>query len=206
MNRYIPFLALSEDQSFVYPYYATWAHQRALKSLTAPPEKGPFFLGEVGIPWLGTVLHTAKALESTMSAVDSSFVSALTLWNYNPHHTQEKGDGWNLEDFSIWSPSLRSFRMPNAIRPYAMILAGKPVSMQWEPFKPTKSFTLVFDAIDVRSRTSIIFVPEIHYRGQKLRIHASDNGNVKHHWIQQIVEYTHNNNNNESRKILTITI
>ena len=218
MNRYIPFLALSEDQSLIYPYYAPWAHKSALKKLINEGKNGPVFLGEVGIPWLGTVQRTAIALEATMSAVDSSFASALTLWNYNPHHTLDKGDGWNLEDFSIWSPeTLLSFRMPNAIRPYAMVLAGKPVSVNWEPFKPNKPFTLVFDAAAEeegdgggggKSKTSVIFVPEMHYRGRKLCMKASDGGELKHDWINQLVEYTFTTTttfNNNKRKVLTVS-
>ena len=206
MNRYIPFLAISGDQSFVYPYFAPWAHRSALERLTTPTKAGPFFLGEVGIPWLGTIEHTSKALESTMSAVDSSFLSALTLWNYNPHHTIDKGDGWNLEDFSIWSPSL-SFRMPNAVRPYVMVLAGKPVSVQWNPFESNKPFTLVFDTTDTRSNASIIFVPEMHYRRSSLLMWASDGGELRHDWTHQIVEYRHKRGIGENkRKILTITL
>ena len=190
MNRYIPFLAISDNQSFIYPYFAPCAHRSALERLTTPANAGPFFLGEVGIPWLGTVEHTSKALESTMSAVDSCFLSVLTMWNYNSYHTIERGDGWNLEDFSIWSPSL-SFRMPNAVRPYVMVLAGKPVSMQWKPFEPNKPFTLVFDTTDTRSNISIIYIPEMHYRQSNLIMCASDGGELRHEWMHQTVEYKH---------------
>lgn len=188
MNRHIPFLALTEDQALVYPCHAASAHQRALKHLTAT--NGPFFLGEVGIPWLGTVTRTAEALESTMTAVDACFISALTLWNYNSHHTQEGGDAWNLEDFSIWDPAL-SFRMPTAVRPFVMVLAGRPVSMQWQPLKRGKPFTLVFDSTpDTRSNVSLIFVPEMHFRAG-LCLWASDGGELRHNWKQQTVEYRH---------------
>jgi hypothetical protein len=213
MNRYIPFLVLSADQSIIYPYYAPWAHKSALRRLTAHDDNnskaGPFFLGEIGIPWLGSVEHTAKALESTMSAVDSSFISALTIWNYNSHHTIEKGDGWNLEDFSIWSPSL-SFRMPNAVRPYVMVLAGTPVSMQWEPFKPNKPFTLVFNAssTDMISNTSIIFVPEMHYNSSSsLIMWANDGGVLVHDWTRQVVFYKHKIQIGEvKQKVLKISV
>jgi hypothetical protein len=207
MNRYIPFLALSDDQSIVYPYPATRAHKHALERLTTPVETGPFFLGEVGIPWLGSVGTTAKALESTMTAVDSRFLSALTMWNYNAHHTQERGDGWNLEDFSIWDPNL-AFRMPNAIRPYAMVLAGKPVSMQWEPSAQSKTFTLIFDLHDdVRSDTSLIFIPEMHYRRSSLSAWASDGGRLKHNWTQQTLEYRHTREKGDSRrKVLRVSM
>jgi hypothetical protein len=206
MNRYIPFLALSDDQSIVYPYPATKAHKHALERLT-PSAGGPYLLGEVGIPWLGSVRNTSQALEATMTAVDSRFLSAATIWNYNAHHTEEKGDGWNLEDFSIWSPARSCFRMPNAIRPYPMVLAGKPVSTQWLPFNKDKPFTLTFDVTDdTRSDTSLIFIPEMHYRNTHLVIWTNDGGCVKHDWMQQTVQYKHRRDAGASRrKVLKIS-
>jgi hypothetical protein len=203
MNRYIPFLVLSDNQNFIYPGYAPIAHERALQNLT-PEGKGPFFLGEVGIPWLkGGVGSTCRALESTMAAVDARFISATAIWNYNPYHSTEKGDGWNMEDFSIWNQSL-SFRMPTAVRPYAMVLAGKPVSAQWKPFSKAKRFVLEFDATSTASNVSLIFVPQMHYPSG-LKIWTSDNGNVFHDKRQQTVEYTHTRERGERRKRIIIT-
>ena len=206
MNRYIPFLALSDDQSIVYPYPAAQAHKRALERLMVPAA-GPFFLGEVGIPWLGSTQETSKALESTLAAVDTQFVSAVTVWNYNTHHSQERGDDWNLEDFSIWDPTL-SFRMPNAIRPYAMVLAGKPVSTHWDPFSPSKPFTLTFDVTDnTRSDTSLIFIPEMHYRSARLQMCANDSGSLRHDWARQTVEYRHRREaGTPRRKVVRISL
>ncbi|MFO0146220.1 MAG: WS/DGAT domain-containing protein, partial [Betaproteobacteria bacterium] len=85
MNRYIPFLALSDDQSAVYPYFAPWAHRHALERLTQPASAGPFFLGEVGIPWLGSVAHTAKALEATIHD-HAMAICATALRNWLARH------------------------------------------------------------------------------------------------------------------------
>ncbi len=118
----------------------------------------------------------------------------------------DKGDGWNLEDFSIWNPFL-SFRMPNAVRPYVMVLAGKPVSVEWEPFEPNKTFTFVFETSDARSNISVIFVPEMHYRRSKLCMWASDDGELKHNWTQQAVEYRHKREAGHfKRKVLKIML
>ena len=196
MNRYIPYLAISVDNSCIYPVHAPYAHRKALESIK------PFFLGEVGVPWLGTVQSTSYAMESTMVAVDACFIPALTMWNYNPHHTEEKGDGWNLEDFSIWSPDSSSFRMPTAVRPYVMALAGSPVSVKWDPFGSVKTFTLEFDAVDARSNVSLIFVPEMHYR-TGVKVWTSDNGEVTHDKRQQTIEYRHKHKG--GRKMVRIT-
>lgn len=215
MNRYIPFLALSTDQTVVYPVFASYAHRKALEHLSTPTLSGPFLLGEVGIPWLGSTQQTANALETTLAAVDASLrFSALTLWNYNPRHSQETGDGWNLEDFSIWNAAL-SFRMPNAVRPYVMVLAGKPVSMQWTPFSKCKTFILTFDIVDdTCSDTSVVFVPEMHYGStDHLCIWANDGGQITYDRTRQYVEYKHRRKDgqqaggkNRKRKVLQISM
>lgn len=210
MNRHIPFLALTEDQSLVYPCNAASAHARTIRCIaneTTRGKEGPIFLGEVGIPWLGTVAKTAAALESTMTAVDACFIPALTIWNYNAHHCAgQMGDGWNLEDFSIWDPTL-AFRMPTAVRPYVMLLAGAPVSMRWEPMQQGKPFTLTFDATSTcANSTSLIFVPEMHFRATGLCLWASDGGVLRHDWCAQTVEYTHRWDGAEKRKTVRISM
>jgi hypothetical protein len=203
MNRYILFLALSDDQSFIYPWYAPFAHERVLRNLL-PANSGPFFLGEMGIPWLkGGTRPTCKALESSMAAVDARFVSAITIWNYNPYHSRERGDGWNMEDFSIWNACL-SFRIPTAVRPYAMVLAGRPVAVQWKPFSRGKRFVLDFDAVPAASNVSLIFVPQMHYPSG-FKTWTSDGGNVYHDKRLQTVEYTHKWTLGVKRKRLVIT-
>jgi hypothetical protein len=182
MNRRIQFLAISESQSFVYPCIASAAHKQSLKTLAT---KSLCFLGEFGTPWIGEH-QTPLAFESTMSALDSAFPAASTLWNYNPCHSAD--DNWNLEDFSIWHQN--AFRMPTAVRPYAMVLAGKPVSMEWKPLKQGKPFVLVFDPADARSNVSLIFVPEMHFRSG-IQAWASDGGSVVHDWASQTLEYRH---------------
>ena len=61
-----------------------------------------------------------------------------------------------------------------------------------------------------KSKTSVIFVPEMHYRGRKLCMKASDGGELKHDWINQLVEYTFTTTttttfNNNKRKVLTVS-
>ena len=192
MNRYIAFMGISSDQSFVYPCYAPYAHRKALECLIPTQKnKGPIFLGEVGMTWLGSARKTARALEATLSAVDARFPSAVAVWNYNPRHSQEVGDGWNLEDFSIWSPALAAFRMPNAVRPYAMVLAGRPVAVEWRPGARDKRFVLEFEVTgNSNSNLSVIFVPRMHYTGG-VRVWTSDGGAVFYDERLQVVEYRH---------------
>lgn len=70
-------------------------------------------IGECGIPMdinrkkafdSGDYRHHTNFLDAVISALDSNLVS-FTLWNYNPANTNEFGDHWNGEDFSIFSPT-----------------------------------------------------------------------------------------------------
>ncbi|KAG8725591.1 hypothetical protein FRC12_024176, partial [Ceratobasidium sp. 428] len=72
----------------------------------------PTIIGETGVPinlyskqsyQTGDYTNQTKALDCSLNAADGSNVLSWTLWNYTPDNTHEWGDGWNLEDFSIWS-------------------------------------------------------------------------------------------------------
>jgi hypothetical protein len=89
-----------------------------------------------------------------------------------------------------------------------MVLAGRPVSTQWEPFSARKTFTLVFDVVDhTRSDTSLIFIPEMHFHRNRLHLWASDEGNLRHDRTRQTVEYRHRRGaGEEKRKVVVIEV
>ncbi|KAI8867875.1 glycoside hydrolase, partial [Ramicandelaber brevisporus] len=102
--------------------------------------------------------HSA-AIDGIIRAMDAN-LSSFTLWTYNPLNTNDEGDGWNGEDFSIVSlngtdldtdlpanhprneayKTLRAVR--GVVRPYAAKVAGEPQSMHFEPERQV--FTLTF--------------------------------------------------------------
>ena len=105
--------------------------------------------------------------------------------------------------------------MPNTVRPYVMVLAGKPVSMQWTPFSKCKTFILTFDIVDdTCSDTSVVFVPEMHYGStDHLCIWANDGGQITYDRTRQYVEYKHRRKDgqqaggkNRKRKVLQISM
>jgi hypothetical protein len=61
-------------------------------------------------PWFGLdplsfgdwTMHI-HALDNIIRALDNTLVS-FTLWNYTPQNNNARGDGWNDEDLSLWSP------------------------------------------------------------------------------------------------------
>lgn len=130
----------------------------------------PTIIGEIGIPY-DVNTHTASATgdfdkhrdlyHALISAMESCLVG-FTLWNYNPGNTVEHGDGWNREDFSIFTSDVPPAHLPDyrnakhekdevykggraidvVVRPYAAKIAGEPVRTSWDP--RTLRFELVW--------------------------------------------------------------
>ncbi len=112
----------------------------------------PLVVGELGVPG-----HLpAAALDRTLTAVEDARVSA-TIWNYTADHTAARGDGWNGEDFSIWSREAP--RPIEAVaRPYPRAIAGELVAYGFD--LGTRAFHLELDAAN---GVTEIFVPALHY-------------------------------------------
>jgi hypothetical protein len=71
----------------------------------------PTIIGECGIPFdldakrayrTGDFSRQARAFDAAMRALEANLAS-FTVWNYTPDNTNAHGDGWNDEDFSIFS-------------------------------------------------------------------------------------------------------
>jgi hypothetical protein len=80
----------------------------------------PTIIGEIGIPYdmdgraaygysnvgkrKGDYSTQQKALDASLSAADGPNVLNYTVWTYCPDSSHKWGDGWNMEDLSLWSP------------------------------------------------------------------------------------------------------
>jgi len=80
----------------------------------------PLFLGEFGAPADG--LRSAAYIDKLYTQLDASLVSAAQ-WNYTPHWSPQKKDGWNDEDFSIVDDRGR-LRPTYRVRAYPARIAG----------------------------------------------------------------------------------
>jgi hypothetical protein len=130
----------------------------------------PTLLGEFGMPFdlkggaayrSGDFSVHEKALTAYYDALDSHLLSA-TIWNYCADNTNELGDKWNDEDFSIYS---RDSGGPRALkgfcRPYAWKTAGTPLSMRFDGRRAL--FEYLYQADPGPEAPTEIFVPACHY-------------------------------------------
>jgi hypothetical protein len=138
----------------------------------------PTLIGEVGLAFnmngkeaYRTGDFSAQEAEARLlfAALDRTMVS-YTIWNYTPDNTNKTGDGWGVEDLSIYSLSHRTNpsdinsggRALNAIvRPYPVATAGKPLSIDFD--EKTKVFRYRFAAAPSISADTELFVPRYQY-------------------------------------------
>ena len=106
----------------------------------------PTIIGEIGIPYdmdgkraygytddgkyKGDYTNQQKALDASLNAADGPNGLNYTIWTYCPDNSHMWGDGWNLEDLSIWSPDdvqkKDTYRMEYAQASSAALLRRPP--------------------------------------------------------------------------------
>jgi hypothetical protein len=98
----------------------------------------PTFIGEFGVPFdmksgrafsSGDFSQQRRALDANFRALEANLLSG-TLWNYTPDNTNARGDGWNGEDFSIFSRDQRNGRggIPSRAMPAGGSFAGGKIA------------------------------------------------------------------------------
>ena len=144
LQRFVPWLAI--DPVTGWPgFNAGETRRRVVRRML---EHG-VVIGETGVCWMGA--HTDAAMDATFEALEAALAPAVLIWCYVPGHKTD--DGWNRENFSIWSD--QKLRITRAVRPYAMRVAGKPVRMAWEK----DVFVLEFNEChDVDSNETVLFL------------------------------------------------
>ncbi|RDB19404.1 hypothetical protein Hypma_013606 [Hypsizygus marmoreus] len=79
----------------------------------------PTIIGEIGTPfdmdakrsygwtdngrYRGDYTRQEKALDASLNGADGDNALNWTIWTYCTDHTHDWGDGWNMEDLSLWS-------------------------------------------------------------------------------------------------------
>jgi hypothetical protein len=144
----------------------------------AIPGGAPVVIGETGIPYdmnqrkaYKTRDYTSQiqAMDATMNALEANLVN-FTLWNYTSDNSHMRGDLWNGEDLSIYSPEDRSDptninsggrALEAVVRPYASAIAGTPVKMQYNV--ETGVFNFAFWHDNASTAPTEFFIPDYQY-------------------------------------------
>lgn len=193
-KRYIPGFALDLGRQravvglgAVRRHYAAEirAHQRHGETAMGG---APTLIGEFGIPFdlhgkvafrTGDFSLPTRAMERSYKALDDALASG-TLWNYTADNSNARGDGWNDEDLSIFSPDQRrdpadpdsgGRALAAVVRPFARATPGTPLLMEFAP--ASRSFQYRFRHDPAVAAPAEIFLPRLHYpRG--CRVEVSD--------------------------------
>ncbi|MCS6821586.1 MAG: cellulase family glycosylhydrolase [Microscillaceae bacterium] len=113
--------------------------------------------------------HINQALDFLLKALESQ-QQPYVLWNYTHNNRNDYGDGWNLEDYSIFSLSQRGkerdlytgIRAIEALaRPYPLFLAGKLTCLEFDYKKHI--LKIVFEHFEGVHAPTEIFLPEVHF-------------------------------------------
>ncbi|HZU86403.1 MAG TPA: cellulase family glycosylhydrolase, partial [Anaerolineaceae bacterium] len=172
----------------------------------------PTLIGEFGIPFdiggglafrTGDFTLQTVALDSSMITVETNMVSS-TLWNYSPDNTNKLGDGWNREDFSIFSrdqmkndgsPDDGGRALRGIVRPYPIATAGEPTRIAFSLL--SRRFELIFHHNPAVTAPTEIFVPLVQYpRGCHIEI---SDGRYVFDQAAQLLTYYHSEEKQEHK-------
>lgn len=176
---------------------------RLLRKVQKNLGKVPFLLSEFGIPFdlnrkkaykNGNFKKQKEGLERSFKAVEETLVSSI-IWNYTSVNSNEKGDLWNNEDFSIFSPD----QMKKPENPYSGI-RGKEAIVRPYPMKtPGTLSSYSFCALlghftcqfthDVKIEGPLeVFLPAIHF-GKGFEIQTSSGRHEIKYQEQKLLFY-----------------
>ncbi len=140
--------------------------------------EAPLVIGEAGIPFnleggrayrTGEFTQQVQALDDVLQALEASGAN-FTLWNYTPDNNNAAGDGWNGEDFSLFSRDQQigtgdfydgGRGLEAALRPYTMATPGIPLRTAFN--LEDKTFTYSFEFDPASRAPLVVFVPRWHY-------------------------------------------
>jgi len=175
----------------------------------------PTVLGEFGIPFdlnrkeayrTRNFTNQVRAMDRSFKAIEDNLVHC-TLWNYTADNTNERGDQWNDEDFSIFSRDQQidpadihsgGRALEAFVRPYAMRIAGEPLHMSYDLRK--RVFELSFHHNPQIKEPTIVFVPNVQYPSG-YTVDVSD-GSITKDLGSQALHYLHSKSQEVHRLVV----
>lgn len=210
VKRYVPGLALDLTRRGLVvglgPVERHFAHELRAHMRHGRERMGgaPTIIGEFGIPFdlnRRVALRTSdftvveRALNRSFRAIEDALVGS-TLWNYTADNSNARGDRWNDEDLSIFSPDQRrdpadlnsgGRGLAAVVRPYAMATAGTPLHMRFD--LRSRAFTYRFRHDPAVTAPTEIYLPRLHYP-HGCRVDVSD-GSYEIDLAAQRLRYVH---------------
>jgi hypothetical protein len=175
------FRLLTVESASMKPFVGPAALRRAVSSYLGTQERGPpVVIGEFGVPFdinrragyrRGDFAAVTRALSQHYDALDKHLMGA-TIWNYNADHDALRGDGWNGEDFSVYSRGSGADggrALLGFCRPYAERIAGIPRLMRFSARR--RVFELRFVPEPSIVEPTVIYLPRVQYpRGYSVEL------------------------------------
>ena len=119
---------------------------------------GPVMVGEIGVPWMGSI-DSEKAMDRSLTAAEDAGLRGLAIWCYGGG-SDLNDDGWNGENLGIYRNG--SLRVTTAVRPYPFRTGG--LLRQWGWDSQNGIFHAEFESHpDISVNESLFFIPEIHF-------------------------------------------
>ena len=150
----------------------------------------PTWVGETGIPFnldggssysSGDFDAQVEALDDSLQALEANLVG-YALWNYTADNNNLRGDQWNGEDLSIYSPAQQTGSgglndggraLEAVVRPHALVVAGEPLQMSFDI--KTKIFEFQFRPDPEVEAPTEFFVPSLQYpNGYRVLVTGGD--------------------------------
>jgi hypothetical protein len=122
---------------------------------------------EVGLKGKGDYSRQTKALDASLQAADGTNALNYTIWTYAPDSSHVWGEGWNLEDLSLWSTDDLKGRRGGRRVPY---LLHKPEKGQG---KDDAGTTMMVHEVNPSSAT-LIAEPEQEQDDENIHLRASE--------------------------------
>ena len=152
--------------------------ERLVERSSELAEGVPTWVGETGIPFnlnggkaylSGDFASQVEAMDDTLQALEANLVG-YALWNYTADNNNLRGDQWNGEDLSIFSPAQQTGSgdlndggraLEAVVRPHALAVAGEPLHVSFDI--KTQVFQFQFRPDRGIVAPTEFFVPNLHY-------------------------------------------